>query len=296
MSKHVVRKAVIPAAGYGTRMLPFTKAVPKELIPLVDKPVLQYVVEEAVASGIEEILLIISAGKEAVLRHFAPDAELEAVLQKNGKTAMVDELHHLDFLGAKITAVYQEYLNGLGGAVALAKDFAGDEPVAVLLGDTVLDSGDDVPVTAQLIEVYEQYHASVIALENVAPEKVSSYGIADAQEIADRVWQLRDLIEKPSIEEAPGNLAVASRYLFTPGIFAALEKTVPGLHHEIQLTDAVRILLQNESVYGRRISGRRFDLGSKSGFIAANLEFAMRCPELKENLDKMLKQLLECKN
>lgn len=288
-----VFKAVIPAAGYGTRMLPFTKAVPKELIPLVDKPVLQYVVEEAAASGITEILLIISAGKEALLRHFSPDVELENLLLKTGRTSMLAELKHINQLGVKIKAVYQEQLNGLGGAVALAKDFAGDDPVAVLLGDTVLDSDCSTPVIGQLIEVFNKYQTSVIALEKVAPEKVSNYGIASATSVGGNIVQLHDLIEKPLPQDAPGDLAVASRYLFTPGIFTALEKTLPGLHREIQLTDAVRILLQSEDVYGCRISGRRFDLGSKDGFIAANVEFAMRCPELQESLGKKLKQLLD---
>ena len=290
--KKSVRKAVIPAAGYGTRMLPFTKAVPKELIPLVDKPVVQYVVEEAVESGIDEILLIISSGKEAILRHFAPDAELETRLMQSGKTALLEQMHQINALGAKITVAYQYELNGLGGAVALAKDFAAGEPVAVLLGDTVLDSDCATPVTGQLIGAFNEFNASVIALEPVAPEMVSHYGIADVCNRAPRVMQLRDLVEKPAVSDAPGNLAVMSRYVFTPGIFAALEKTVPGLHNEIQLTDAVRILLQQEPVYGCLISGRRFDLGSKAGFIAANIEFAMRCPELKESLGNKLKQLL----
>ena len=287
-----VVKAVIPAAGFGTRMLPFTKAVPKELIPLVDKPVLQYVVEEAVAAGVEEILLIISSGKEAIIRHFNPAWELEKRLADSGKTELLTQLRNIDRM-ARIHYVYQQELNGLGDAVRLAATFAGDDPVAILLGDTVLDSAVDRSVTGQLIDVYEQYGASVIAFEEVAVEKVSRYGIADAEPLTDRVLKLRDLVEKPAPEQAPSRLAVAARYVFTPGIFSALAHTSAGLHGEVQLTDAVRALLAGEPVYGCRFAGKRYDLGSKAGFVAANLEFAMRRPELRETLGAQLKRLLQ---
>jgi len=287
-----VVKAVIPAAGFGTRMLPFTKAVPKELIPLVDKPVLQYVVEEAVASGIEEILLIVSSGKEAIIRHFNPAWELEARLADSGKTELLAQLRAIDRL-ARIHYVYQQELNGLGDAVRLARSFAAGDPVAVLLGDTVLDSAVDRAVTGQLIDVYERYGASVIAFEEVAREKVSRYGIADAEPLTDRVLKLRDLVEKPAPEQAPSRLAVAARYVFTSEIFSALADTGAGLHGEVQLTDAVRTLLTREPVYGCRIAGKRYDLGSKAGFVAANVEFAMRRPELQEALGAQLKRLLQ---
>jgi len=290
--KKRVFKAVIPAAGFGTRMLPFTKAVPKELIPLVDKPVLQYVIEEAVAAGIEEVLLIVSSGKEAIIRHFNPVPELEIRLAESGKQELLADIRALNTM-VKISYVYQQQLDGLGGAVRLAKNFAGDDPVAVLLGDTVLDSHTDRSVTGQLVDVYERYGTSVIAFEQVPLEKVSRYGVADAEELGDGVLKLRDLVEKPAPENAPSNLAVAARYLFTPGIFTALENTVAGLHNEVQLTDAVRLLLKEEAVHGCRIAGKRFDLGSKAGFIAANVEFAMRCPELQESLEKQLKCILK---
>lgn len=289
--KKRVFKAVIPAAGFGTRMLPFTKAVPKELIPLVDKPVLQYVIEEAVAAGIEEVLLIVSSGKEAIIRHFNPVPDLEIRLEESGKQELLAQIRALNTM-VKISYVYQQQLDGLGGAVRLAKNFAGDDPVAVMLGDTVMDSHTGRSVTGQLVDVYERYGTSVIAFEQVPPEKVSRYGVADAEELSDGVLKLRDLVEKPAPEKAPGNLAVAARYLFTPGIFTALEHTVAGLHNEIQLTDAVRLLLKSEAVHGCRIAGKRFDLGSKAGFVAANVEFAMRCPELQETLEKQLRNIL----
>lgn len=288
-----VVKAVIPAAGFGTRMLPFTKAVPKELIPLVDKPVLQYVIEEAVSAGIEDILLIISAGKEAIIRHFNPVADLEARLESSGKHELLAQLRAIDRM-ANIHYIYQQELDGLGGAVRLAARFAGDDPVAVLLGDTVLDAFGDRSVTGQLIDVYGKFGSSVIAFEEVAPEKVSRYGIAAADPVSENIVKLRDLVEKPSLETAPSRLAVAARYLFTPGIFKALAETPVGLHNEVQLTDAVRILLAREPVYGCRIAGKRYDLGSKAGFIAANVEFAMRRPDLQESLGGKLKQLLNC--
>ncbi|MBR2344671.1 MAG: UTP--glucose-1-phosphate uridylyltransferase [Lentisphaeria bacterium] len=289
--KKKVTKAIIPAAGFGTRMLPFTKAVPKELTPLVDKPVLQYVVEEAVSSGIEDIMIIISSGKEAVIRHFESAPELEMRLLESGKDKILSAVRASNS-PARIEYIYQPQLNGLGGAIRLAENFAAGEPVAVLLGDTVLDSSAARPVTGQLIDVYEKYGSSVIALEQVDAEKVSSYGIADAELLAGNIFKLHDLMEKPSPEDAPGDLAVASRYLFTPGIFSALQKTTCGLHNEIQLTDAIRLLLKTENVFGCQVSGKRFDLGTPDGFIAANVEFAMRCPELRSKLMPRLRNIL----
>ena len=288
MSGGRVKKAVIPAAGFGTRMLPFTKAVPKELIPLVDKPVLQYVAEEAVAAGAEEILIIISSGKEAIRRHFMPAPELEHRLETSGKRALLEEMEKLDAL-ADIRYVYQEELDGLGGAVARAADFAGGEPVLVLLGDTVMER----PVSVQLAEVYRRYSSSVIALETVPPERVSSYGIAAGNEIEEGVFALTDLVEKPAPEQAPGNNAVAARYLLTPAIFPLLAEGVRGVNNEIQLTDAVRRLMDREPVYGCRIAGKRFDLGNPVGFIAANVEFALRRPELQDVLGRRIMDILK---
>ena len=290
-----VTKAVIPAAGFGTRMLPFAKAVPKELIPLVDTPVLQYVVEEAVAAGAEEILVIISAGKEALMHHFEPAEDLEARLEISGKKTLLEKMKKLNSL-ADIRFIYQHELKGLGDAVRLAADFAGDDPVLVLLGDTVMDSYTSRSVAGQLVDAYEKYQSSVIALEKVLPEKVSSYGIAAGRMIGESVLESTDLVEKPAPADAPGDLAVAARYLFTPGIFKALDETGSGLHGEIQLTDAICKLMKVESVCGCRISGKRYDLGTPAGFVSANVEFALRRPELQEVLGRQIMEILKNKN
>ncbi len=294
--KKSVTKAVIPAAGFGTRMLPFTKAVPKELIPLVDTPVLQYVVEEAVEAGAEDILIIISEGKEAVREHFLPAAALEKRLAESGKKELLGQLQKISNL-ARISYVYQHELDGLGGAVKLAESFVANDPFLVLLGDTVMDpAAGSRSVAGQLVDVYEKYTSSVIALTPVAPEKISSYGIAGGRMVAERIFDLDTLVEKPEPDKAPGNLAVAARYLFTPGIFEVLKKTSRGLHNEVQLTDAVDKLMKVEKVYGCQIEGRRFDLGSVAGFIAANVEFALRRPELQETLGRQILDILKAEN
>ncbi len=289
-----VTKAVIPAAGFGTRMLPFTKAVPKELIPLVDTPVLQYVVEEAVASGVEEILMIISDGKEAVKNHFSPAADLEKRLRESGKDQLLESMTAINGL-ADIHYVYQSELNGLGGAVALAEDFAGDDPFFVLLGDTVMDSAVSAPVCSQLAVLYEKFGDPVIALTEVPLEKVSSYGIASGRNIARGEWLLDDLVEKPDVSAAPSRLAVSARYLLTPDIFPELRDTLPGKNNEIQLTDAIRSLMAKRNFYGCQIAGKRYDLGSISGFVAANVEFALRRPELQEILGRQIVDILKSK-
>ena len=274
-----IKKAVIPAAGFGTRMLPFTKAVPKELIPLVDKPVIQYVVEEAVSSGIEEILLILSSGKEAVLNHFRPVPDLETRLLETGKTELYDQITSIG-RKAEISCVYQEELDGLGGAVKLAEDFCSGEFFAVLLGDTVLDSGNGVPVTQQLINAYNAVETSVVAVEQVALENISSYGNVGGIWCAENIMRVDGMIEKPSSSEALSDLAVASRYLLSPEIFDLLRKTPRGKGNEIQLTDAVKQLIPAGRLHACRINGKRYDLGSKAGFIAANIEFALRDDKL----------------
>ena len=279
--KTQVKKAVIPAAGFGTRFLPFTKSVPKELIPLVDKPVIQYVVEEAVESGIEEILLVISSDKEPIIRHFNPVPELERRLEEQNKSEMLSEIRKISKL-AKIHYVYQQELNGLGDAVARAEYFVGNEPFAVLLGDTVMDSFTDKPVTRQLAEIFERTSSSVVALEEVPLERVSKYGIADGEEIEPGVLKIRQMVEKPSPENAPSRLAFAARYIFTPEIFAALAKTGRGKNNEIQLTDAMQKLLVSGAMYGCKVAGKRYDIGSKSGFLKSTVEFALRRPEFRE--------------
>ena len=287
--KTQVKKAVIPAAGFGTRFLPFTKSVPKELIPLVDKPVIQYVVEEAVESGIEEILLVISSDKEPIIRHFNPVPELERRLEEQNKSEMLSEIRKISKL-AKIHYVYQQELNGLGDAVARAEYFVGNEPFAVLLGDTVMDSFTDKPVTRQLAEIFERTSSSVVALEEVPLERVSKYGIADGEEIEPGVLKIRQMVEKPSPENAPSRLAFAARYIFTPEIFAALAKTGRGKNNEIQLTDAMQKLLVSGAMYGCKAAGKRYDIGSKSGFLKSTVEFGLRREEFREEFLAFLRE------
>ena len=277
MSK--VRRAVIPAAGFGTRFLPFSKSVPKELIPLVDKPVLQYVVEEAAACGIEEILLIISEGKEPLLNVFSPAPALEAQLAKKNRLGELSEVMEVA-RKVRITHVYQKVLNGLGGAVLCAEEFAGNEPFAILNGDTVMGSSNGVPVLGQLMEVFEKTQGTVMALERVPRELVDRYGIAAGKEIAPGVVEVEQLVEKPDPENAPGDLAVAARYIYTPEIFPCLKVTPPGKGGEIQLPDATRKLMEaGKSVYGCVFAGKRYDIGDKLSFLEATVEFGLKRPE-----------------
>ena len=284
-----VKKAVIPAAGFGTRFLPFTKSVPKELIPLVDKPVIQYVVEEAVASGIEEILLVISSDKESIIRHFNPVPELERRLEEQGKVEMLAQVRHISKL-AKIHYVYQQELNGLGDAVAQARFFVGSDPFAVLLGDTVMDSHISRPVTGQLVDIFENISSSVVALEEVPLEKVSKYGIADGEEVSPGVLKIKKMVEKPSPETAPSRLAFAARYVFTPEIFDALAVTCRGKNNEIQLTDAMQKVLAAGSMFGCKVAGKRYDIGSQSGFLKSTVEFGLRRPEFREEFAAFLRE------
>ncbi len=292
MNGRRIRKAVLPAAGFGTRFLPFTKAVPKELVPLVDKPVIQYVVEEAAAAGIEEILIITSSGKNAIQDHFNPVPDLEARLEATGKETLLQELRSIDRL-ADIHYVYQQQLNGLGDAVLRARSFVGDEPFAVMLADTVLDSNTEKPVVGQLLDAFERYQAPVTALENVPMERVSRYGVIDGSEIETGIFKVSGFIEKPAPTEAPSNLAIASRYVFTPDIFEALKRTPRGKGNEIQLTDAMCLLLRERDMYGCRIAGRRYDLGSKLGFLQGTVEFGLRRPEFHREFAAFLRRIVQ---
>ncbi len=289
----LIRKAVIPAAGFGTRFLPFTKSVPKELAVLVDKPVIQYVVEEAAACGITDILMIVSSGKEAIARHFNPDFELESRLESSGKAELLRQLREISSL-ARIHYVYQHELDGLGGALRCAEEFIGDEPFAVLLGDTVC-SGTR-PVLAELLEVFQATASSVVALERVPEEKVSRYGVVGgsaAEGLKSNALKLDELVEKPEKENAPSNLAIASRYVFTPGIFGALSAVGRGKNNEVQLTDAMKLLLKSEAMYGVEIEGKRHDIGDKLSFLCNTVEFALKRPEFRDDLIKFLKGKLE---
>ena len=295
MTSRKVRKAVIPAAGFGTRFLPFTKSVPKELIPVVDKPVIQYVVEEAAAAGIEELLIILSSGKEAIRGHFSPAPELEKRLEETGKIKFLDEVR-ATAAGVRIEYVYQHELNGLGGAVLLAKEFVGDEFFAVLLGDTVMSSATNRCVTGQLVDAHERYGAPVVAVEEVPSELVSRYGIVGGKFLDADTVDVDVMIEKPAVEAAPSRLAVASRYLLSPAIFAALEKTPRGKGNEVQLTDAMRSLLGKERLIARRIAGARHDIGDKLSFLKNTVEFALRRPEFRDEFLTYLKAVAAREN
>ncbi len=273
-----IRKAVIPAAGLGTRFLPTTKAQPKEMLPIVDKPAIQYIIEEAVQSGIEEILIITGRNKRAIEDHFDRAIELEYTLKNQGKYELLGLVEEL----SKITIHYvrQKEAKGLGHAVLCAKQFVGQEPFAVLLGDDIVDA--KVPCLKQLVDIYNEYGGTILGVQEVPAHKVSSYGIVQPLVIKDNLWQALDLVEKPSVDKAPSRLAVLGRYIIEPEIFALLEKTEPGCGGEIQLTDALRKLAAFRKMYAARFQGRRYDVGDKQGYLEATIEFALKRPELQE--------------
>ena len=279
-----VRKAIIPAAGLGTRFLPATKAQPKEMLPIVDKPAIQYIIEEAIASGIEEILIITGRNKRSIEDHFDKSVELENQLKEQGKydlLGLIEEISQVD-----IHYIRQKEAKGLGHAVLCAKQFVGNEPFAVMLGDDIVDA--EVPCLRQLIDVYDDCHGTVLGVQEVAKDKVSSYGIVNPKKVKENIWQAVDLIEKPSVEEAPSQLAVLGRYILEPEIFALLEKTEPGRGNEIQLTDAICKLAHEKPVYAYNFSGRRYDIGDKQGYLEATVEYALKRPEIR---DKFLNYL-----
>jgi UTP--glucose-1-phosphate uridylyltransferase len=285
-----VRKAVFPAAGLGTRFLPATKASPKEMLPLVDKPLIQYSVEEAVECGIESILIITGRDKTAIEDHFDISFELEQVLKERGKDEMFDLVRKVSEL-AKISYTRQKQALGLGHAIYQAKDFVGNEPFAVLLADDVVDA--EKPALQQLIDVYEKYDAPVIATMQVAGEAISRFGVIDAEtEVEPGVFKIREVIEKPKFADAPSDMAVIGRYIFTPELFDALEHTKPGAGGEIQVADAMRELLDNGSpFYAVRLEGTRHDAGDKLGFLIATVEFALKHEDLAADFKKYLKTL-----
>ncbi len=288
----MIRKAVIPAAGFGTRFLPATKAQPKEMLPVVDTPVIQYVVSEAVQSGITDIIIVIGRGKRAIEEHFDRNLELEAQLEKNGKTAKLKSIREISEM-ADIHFVWQREMRGLGDAVYCARHHVGDEPFAVLLGDTIIESATNVPVTRQLADIHDAHDAPVIAFQQVPREHVSRYGIAKGTKPKNGILELTDLIEKPSIEEAPSNLAVSARYILTPEIFGFIADTKRGKNNEIQLTDAIRALLQARPAYGLEFKGKRYDVGNKTDFITTNIDFALRDPEMRDDLVAYIKALAD---
>ncbi len=283
-------KAVIPAAGLGTRFLPATKAQPKEMLPVVDKPTIQYVIEEAVASGIEDILLITGRGKRAIEDHFDRSIELESHLEKSNKHSHLEELIELAEL-AQIHYLRQKEPKGLGHAVLCAQNHVGNESFAVLLGDVI--TLNDPPCIKILWDIHEKHEASVIAVEEVPKEKVSLYGIVDYEPVSEGLYRVKDIIEKPSVEKAPSQIATLGRYVLTSTIFEILEKTPPGLNNEIQLTDALRSLLEKEPLYAYRFSGMRFDIGNKLSWLIANIEIALKRDDLRSGLKEYLKSIFK---
>lgn len=286
----MIKKAVIPAAGFGTRFLPVTKAQPKEMLPIIDTPTIQYVVQECVDSGIEDILIISGKGKRSIEDHFDRNFELESRIQEKNDEALYTQLRHIESM-ANIHFIRQKELNGLGDAIYHARFHCEHEPFAVLLGDTIIDSA--IPVTQQLIDSHEQYRQTVIAVESVPWENVSRYGITGGENLSTRIMQLNKIVEKPDPEQAPSNLAVAGRYILTPQIFRALEKTPRGKNNEIQLTDALQILLKEEGIITSLIEGKRYDLGNKMDFLKTTVEFALKRIEFAEDFEEFLRETIK---
>ena len=286
-----IRKAVIPAAGFGTRFLPETKAMPKEMLPIVDKPTIQYIVEEIRASGIEQILIISGHAKRAIEDHFDSSPELEQHLYESGKMDLLREVRKV--ASVKIHYTRQQYMRGLGDAILYAKDFIDGEPFGVILGDDVVYNANGEPALRQLMDQYEKTGGTVIGCQVVRPEMVSSYGIVDGKPTDDpNLLKVKDMIEKPSMEEAPSRFAALGRYVITPDVFEVLEQTKPGKGGEIQLTDALRVMARNGSVYAYNFTGKRYDTGNKLGYLKATVEFALRRPDLGPQFREYLKKLL----
>lgn len=286
-----VKKAVFPVAGLGTRFLPATKASPKEMLPLIDKPLVQYVVEEAVASGIEQILFVTGRGKRSLEDHFDVAIELEAHLYDKGKDAELSQIREISEM-VDIFYVRQKQALGLGHAILCARDFINDEPFAVLLGDDIIDS--TTPCLSQLMNVYRKYHGPVLALEQVPMENISSYGCVKATQISEQVFEVTDMIEKPKRQDAPSDLAIIGRYLLTPDIFPILENQAPGKGGEIQLTDAILQLSKARAIYGCKFEGLRHDCGDKLGFLKATVDMALKRDEFSTEFEVFLRQRLGC--
>ncbi|MEP6923002.1 MAG: UTP--glucose-1-phosphate uridylyltransferase GalU [Pyrinomonadaceae bacterium] len=284
-----IRKAVFPAAGLGTRFLPATKASPKEMLPLVDKPLIQYVVEEAVESGVESIIIVTGRDKSAIENHFDISYELEETLKERGKTKVFEQVRAVSEI-AKISYTRQKQPLGLGHAIYQAKDFVENEPFAVMLPDDIMDSPHK-PALLQMIEVFEKYEAPVIGTMQVAGEAISRFGVIDAEEVEPNIFRIKDMVEKPAYKDAPSDLAIVGRYILTPDIFSAIEQTEPGAGGEIQITDAMRILLKTRPFYAVKLDGVRHDAGDKLGFLIATVEFAMKRPDLAPEFIKYLKSL-----
>lgn len=285
-----VRKAIIPAAGLGTRFLPATKAQPKEMLPIVDKPTIQYIIEEAIDSGIEEILIITGRNKRSIEDHFDKNIELEIALKEKGKEDLLELVEDISNM-VDIHYIRQKEAKGLGHAILQAKSFVGDEPFAVMLGDDIVDS--KTPCLRQLINAFDAYQTSILGVQQVEKKDVSKYGIVDGKYIEDHVHKVKGLVEKPSMEEAPSNIAILGRYIITPRIFEFLEHTKPGTGGEIQLTDALKELGKEEAIYAYTFSGRRYDVGDKLGFLSATIEFALKRKDIQQDFIRYLSVLMK---
>lgn len=290
-----IRKAIIPAAGLGTRFLPATKAQPKEMLPIVDKPTIQYIVEEAVQSGIEDIIIISGRGKRAIEDHFDKSYELEETLIKKEKYKMLEEVQGISNL-ANIHYIRQKEPMGLGHAISCASRFIGGEPFAVLLGDDIMSTNGNKPALKQLMEVYDRYHLPVVGVKQVPTEDVSKYGIVAAKHLLGdqaNVLEVESLVEKPKPENAPSNLAIMGRYILTPGIFEILKNQKPGSGGEVQLTDAISVLNIHQQVLAYELQGNRYDVGDKFGFIKATIDFALQRDDLSEEVFNYLKHVIQ---
>ena len=287
-SRRKVRKAVVLAAGYGTRLLPATKAQPKEALPLVDKPIIQYTVEEAAASGLEQVIIVTASGKRAVEDHFDRSLELEQALREKGDLERLEEIRRISDL-ADIVYVRQKEQLGVGHAVLTVRDVVGQEPFVLFFPDDVIIA--DVPVARQMLDVFEEYGASILAVERVSAADIESYGIVDPEPVRDRLVRVRGLVEKPKPEEAPSDLGIVGRYVLTPDIFTALARTEPGKGREIQLTDALALLLTEQPVYAYLFEGCRYDTGRPLGLLQASVELALRRPDIGPDFRRYLRTL-----
>jgi len=287
---HAIRKAVIPAAGFGTRFLPATKAQPKEMLPVVDKPTIQYVVEEAAAAGIDDVLIIIGKGKQSIVDHFDRAFQLESELESKGKLKQLEQIRALSEL-ATIHFVRQNEMRGLGDAVRCARMHVNDEPFVVLLGDTIIKGR--LPATRQLIDAYNEAHAPIVGVEEVPREKVDRYGIVsvDTRGRADGILDITGIVEKPRVTEAPSNLAICGRYVFEPDIFGYIDRIEQGENDEVQLTDAIRLMRESRPVYAYKIDGVRYDIGNKLDFLKTTVEFAIEREDLGTEFREYLRSL-----
>ena len=283
-----VRKAVIPAAGLGTRFLPATKSQPKEMLPIVDKPTLQYIIEEAASAGVEDIIVVTGRNKRSIEDHFDRSIELEMELERTGKEQLLQMVKAIPEI-ANIHFIRQKQPLGLGHAVLTASHFIGDEPFAVLLGDDVVVSRK--PVLQQMVEIFNEYKTSILGVQEVAEDVVHKYGIVDCKPVDENIFKVKDLVEKPAREAAPSRIAILGRYILTPSIFSYLETQTPGAGGEIQLTDGLKRLAKDEAMYAYIFKGHRYDVGTKLGFLQANIEFALRSPEITDDLKNYLDAL-----